>query len=89
MKGEKAMRVSIKEKVRKVGYAVPFATLAMAGTALASDSGTANTDVVTAMTTVANDMKATATSIIPVALTVVGISLVIVFGVRIFKKIAK
>lgn len=56
---------------------------------LASESGTANTAVVSAMTTVANDMVATGNSIIPVALTVVGIGLVVVFGVRIFRKIAK
>jgi len=73
----------------KYGVAVIGASVPMTLTAFAEDAGTANTAVVTAMTTVANDMKATATSIIPVALTVVGISLVVVFGVRIFKRIAK
>lgn len=51
--------------------------------------GTANSDVVNAMTTVANDMKATGNAIIPIALGVVGISLVVVFGVRMFKRLAK
>lgn len=41
------------------------------------------------MSGVANDMVATANAIIPVALTVVGISLVVVFGIRIFRRIAK
>lgn len=41
------------------------------------------------MTTVANDMIATGNAIIPIALTVVGIALVVVFGVKMFKKVAK
>lgn len=52
-------------------------------------AGTANTAVVDAMQTVANDMRATGNAIIPIALTVVGISLVVVFGVRMFKRLAK
>lgn len=52
-----------------------------------SGSGTANTAVVSAMTTVANDMTATANSIIPIALGVVGIAIVVVFGIRMFKRI--
>lgn len=54
-----------------------------------SGSGTANSAVTGAMTTVANDMIATGNAIIPIALTVVGIALVVVFGVRMFKKVAK
>ena len=50
-------------------------------------SGTGGTAVVSAMTGVANDMTSTATSIIPIALGVVGISMVVVFGIKIFKKI--
>ena len=50
-------------------------------------SGTGGTAVVSAMTGVANDMTSTATSIIPIALGVVGISMVLVFGIKIFKKI--
>lgn len=53
----------------------------------AESSGTANTAVVTAMTDVANDMTATASSIIPIALGVVGIAIVVVFGIKIFRKI--
>lgn len=57
---------------------------------LANEStGTANTAVTGAMQTVANDMIATGNAIVPVALTVVGISLVVIFGVRMFRKIAK
>lgn len=56
-------------------------------TAMASESGSANTAVVTAMTGVANDMVATGNAVIPVALTVVGIALVVVFGIRMFKKV--
>lgn len=52
-----------------------------------STAGTANTDVVNAMTTVANDMKATGNSLIPIALGVVGLAIVVVFGIRIFKRI--
>ena len=55
----------------------------------AESSGTANSAVTGAMQTVANDMIATGNAIIPIALTVVGIALVVVFGVRMFKKIAK
>ena len=54
-----------------------------------SPSGTANSAVTGAMTTVANDMIATGNAIIPIALTVVGIALVVVFGVKMFKKVAK
>lgn len=57
--------------------------------AFAESTGTANTAVTGAMQTVANDMIATGNSIIPIALTVVGIALVVVFGVRMFKKVAK
>lgn len=56
---------------------------------LASESGTANSAVVTALTGTANDMVATGTSLIPVALTVVGLSMAVIFGIRLFKKIAK
>lgn len=52
-----------------------------------SGSGTANSAVVSAMQTTANDMMATGSSIIPIALTVVGLALVVVFGIRIFKKV--
>lgn len=52
-------------------------------------SGVANSAVTNAMTTVANDMVATGNAVVPIALTVVGISLVVVYGVRIFRKLAK
>lgn len=73
---------------------VPMSVLAgMAPTALVfaeeSGGGTANTAVTNAMQTVAGDMIATGNAIIPIALTVVGISLVVIFGVRMFKKVAK
>lgn len=55
----------------------------------AESTGTANAAVTGAMQTVANDMIATGNAIIPIALTVVGIALVVVFGVRMFKKVAK
>lgn len=58
-------------------------------TAFAEETGTANAAVVSAMTGVANDMVATGNAVIPVALTVVGIALVVVFGVRMFRRIAK
>lgn len=54
-----------------------------------STGGTANTAVTGAMQTVANDMVATGNAIIPIALTVVGIAMVVVFGIRMFKKVAK
>lgn len=57
--------------------------------AFAESSGSANSAVTSAMTTVANDMVATGNSIIPIALTVVGLAIVVVFGIRMFKKIAK
>lgn len=54
---------------------------------LAESTGTANQAVVSAMTNISNDMIATANSIIPVALTTVGLSIVVVFGIRIFKRV--
>lgn len=50
-------------------------------------SGTANTAVVDAMTTVANDALATGTAVIPLALSVVGLTLVVVFGIKVFRRI--
>lgn len=69
--------------------ALCFALSCVSVFAESGSGGTPNNAVVSAMTTVSNDMVATAESIIPVALTVVGIALVVVFGVRIFKKVAK
>lgn len=65
-----------------------FASLATSVVAFAESSGTANSAVTSAMTSVANDMTATATSLIPIALGVVGIVLVVIYGIKIFKKIA-
>lgn len=62
--------------------------MSMALSAFAEGTGTANTAVVSAMTSVANDMTATATSLIPIALGVVGIILVVVYGIKVFKRIA-
>ena len=56
--------------------------------AFAEQSGTANSATVTAMTGLANDMVATGNALIPIALGVVGIALVVVFGIKIFKKIS-
>lgn len=70
---------------------VPVTVVSSLGTSalvLAEETGTANSAVTGAMQTVANDMIATGNAIIPIALTVVGISLVVIFGVRMFKKIA-
>lgn len=64
------------------------ASLAMSAVAFAESTGTANSAVTSAMTSVANDMTATATSLIPIALGVVGIAMVVVFGIKIFKRIA-
>ena len=50
-------------------------------------TGTANSAVTTAVTTMANDMIATGNAVVPIALGVVGIALVVVFGIRIFKKV--
>lgn len=64
------------------------ASLATSVVAFAEGAGTANSAVTSAMTSVANDMTATATSLIPIALGVVGIVLVVIYGIKIFKKIA-
>lgn len=50
-------------------------------------SGTANSDTVSAMTGLANDMIATGNAVIPVALGVVGIAMVVVFGIKIFRRV--
>lgn len=76
-----------KVKSARVAIMAVVFTLAMSMAAFA-ESGTANTAVVSAMTTLANDMKATASSLIPIALGVVGLTMVVVFGIRIFKRIA-
>lgn len=77
-------------KLDKILIAAPIA-FASAVPALANEgatAGTANSDVVNAMTTVANDMKATATAILPVALTVVGLSMVVIFGIKMFRRVS-
>lgn len=51
-------------------------------------TGSANDAVVSALTGTANDMVATGTSLVPAALTVVGLSLAVIFGIKLFKKIA-
>lgn len=80
----------LKEKKTKI--AVLFMTAVVCALScvpvFADGTGTANSDVTTAMTTVANDMVATGTAIIPIALTVVGISLVVIYGIKMFKRIA-
>ena len=78
-------------KVKKllVAMMAVICSLAMTSLAFASATGTANSAVTGAMETVANDMIATGNAIIPIALTVVGIALVVVFGVKMFKKVAK
>lgn len=84
----------MKEKFKKLSVVLMsmLATMLVCVSAFAESSGgtgTASTAVTGAMQTVANDMIATGNAIIPIALTVVGIALVVVFGVRIFKKVAK
>lgn len=64
-----------------------MASLCITCMAFAESAGTANSAVTGAMTTVANDMVATGNAVIPIALTVVGIALVVVFGIRMFKKV--
>lgn len=87
MKGGKFM-----DKIKKylvVMLSVAASLLGTLSVFAESQSGTANSAVTGAMTTVANDMIATGNAIIPIALSVVGISAVVVFGVRIFRKVAK
>ena len=82
----------MKEKFRRLSVVIlsMLATMVVTVSAFAeSTGGTANTAVTGAMQTVANDMVATGNAIIPIALTVVGIALVVVFGIRMFKKVAK
>lgn len=79
------------KKISKRMFAVLMAVVASLATsvvAFAEGTGTANSAVTSAMTGVANDMTATATSLIPIALGVVGIVLVVIYGIKIFKKIA-
>lgn len=64
------------------------AVTAVAAGVCASAEASANEAVVTAMTKTANDMVATGTAIVPVALGVIGLSLVVIFGIRMFKRIA-
>lgn len=86
----------MKEKFRKLSVVIMsmLATMLVTVSAFAESgggtgTGTASSAVTGAMQTVANDMVATGNAIIPIALTVVGIAMVVVFGVRIFKKVAK
>lgn len=55
----------------------------------AESAGSANSATVTAMTGLASDMTATGSALIPIALGVVGLGLVVIYGVKIFRKIAK
>lgn len=43
--------------------------------------------VISGLTTVSNDLTATVTGVLPIALGIVGAVMVIVFGVKIFKKL--
>lgn len=80
----------LKNKKAKLGVMLMTALCAVM-TALpvfaADGSGNANSAVTTAVTTMANDMIATGNAVVPIALGVVGIALVVVFGIRIFKKV--
>lgn len=78
-----------KAKKLLVAMMAVICSLVISSLVFASSTGTANTAVTGAMQTVADDMIATGNAVIPIALTVVGISLVVVFGVRMFKKIGK
>lgn len=80
------MRISKKVVALFVAFAL---SIIGAFSVFAESVGTASSAVTSAMTTVANDMLATGNAIIPIALTVVGLAMVVVFGVRIFKRIAK
>lgn len=74
---------------KAVFTSVPVAMLAsLPVLAEESGTGTANSAVITALTATANDMVATGTNLIPTALTVVGLSLAVIFGIKLFKKIA-
>lgn len=80
------------DKIKKRLVAVSvmlFGILMGSLSVFAESAGTANSAVTTAMQTVANDMIATGNAVIPIALTVVGVALVVVFGIRMFKRIAK
>lgn len=76
------------KKYKKYLVGVPVALVSSVGVMATESTGTANAAVTQAMTDVANDMVATGTAIIPIALTVVGLSIVVVFGVRMFRKVA-
>ena len=84
---EAIKKVSKKVKVALVGAAV--VALSAVATFAEGASGTANSAVTSAMTTVKDDMLATGNAIIPIALAVVGLSIVVIFGVRMVRKIAK
>lgn len=75
-------------KVKTILAAI-LATITGTVTAFAGDTtGTANTAVVNAMTSAAADMKATGEAIIPIALGILVLSLVVIFGIRMFKKVS-
>lgn len=82
------MLKNIKRKL-SIFLVAAFAAIVSCVSAFAESAGSASTAVTGAMTTVANDMVATGNAIVPIALTVVGIALVVVFGVKMFKKVAK
>ena len=77
--------------LEKMKYLVPALSITAASAvpvlAEGEGGGTANQAVVTAMQGVAGDMTATGTAILPIALGVVGLAIVVVFGIRIFKKV--
>lgn len=74
--------------MKKIFVSIPLAALASVPVLAEGGSGTANSAVVTALSGTANDMVATGMSLIPVAITVVGLSLAVIFGIKLFKKIA-
>lgn len=81
----------LKERKAKLGVMLMTALVCVMSAlpvfAEGEGSGTANSAVTSAVTTMANDMIATGNAVVPIALGVVGIALVVVFGIRIFKKV--
>lgn len=72
---------------KKMMLSIPVAFVS-ALPVLATESGTANQNVVSAFTTTANDMTATATALLPIALGVITLLLVVRYGIKFFKSVS-
>lgn len=56
-------------------------------TLMTSEPSAIQSALTSAFTSISADLQSTATSVAPIALSIIGVSIVIIFGIRMYKKI--